>query len=55
MEKLVLGVKIKTWKSVYNKEKKILQRRGTAFKNTLKCCRVSGKVYNYKALQRVAG
>jgi len=25
------------------------------FKNTLKCCRVSGNVNNYKALQRVAG
>ena len=27
----------------------------TGFKKTLKCGRISGQVYNYKALQRLAG
>ena len=35
--------------------KKIAGGSLTGFENTLKCGRVSGHVYNYKALQRVGG
>ena len=31
MEKLVLGVKIKTWKSVYNKDKKNIAKERDGF------------------------